>query len=94
MTQEELDAAIKEVDDKLLLLPEEGKKLTNKEWRQQVRLKQEKEVLVKIKKAIQNGDTHQEIKQTAQYMLLRDSKKMHPIISYILQLKLRSHVWM
>jgi len=94
MTPEELELTLREVDEKLAAFPADEKKLTGKEWRQKIRLQQEKEILEKIQKARKNGDTHQEIKQMARYALLRDSKKMNPILSYLMQLKLRSHIWM
>jgi len=94
MTLEEIELEIKQIDEKLTAFPENDKKMSNKEWRQQVRLRQEKDALEKVRKAKQNGDSNQEVKQMAHYMLLKDSRKMNPFLSYIMQLKFRSHIWM
>ena len=92
MTNEELEQKLKEANEGLAQFGPESK-LTNKEWRQQIRLKQEKDLLINIQKSRKNGDASGEIKQMAQYSLMTDSHKMNPFFKYIMQLKLRSHYW-
>ena len=55
MTDEELEQAIREVNEKLSGFGPE-KSLTNKEWRDQIKLKQEKDLLMNIKKSRENGN--------------------------------------
>ncbi len=93
MTEEEIEKAISEVKEKLAAIPDSEKKLSGKEWRQYLRLKQEEEILGKIQKARKTGDLQQEAKHTAHYCLFTDSKNMHPVLRYIMQLKIRSNIW-
>ncbi len=92
MTNEELEKMLQEVNEKLAKFGPENK-LSNQEWRQYVRLKQEKDLLVNIQKCRTNGNATQEIKHLSQYSLMKDSNKMNPFLRYIMQLKLRSHIW-
>ncbi len=92
MTNEELEKSLKEVDEKLTKFGPENT-LANQEWRQQVKLKQEKDLLINIRKSRENGNATQEVKQLSQYVLMKDANKMNPFIKYIMQLKLRSHLW-
>jgi|WetSurMetagenome_2_1015567.scaffolds.fasta_scaffold170131_2 hypothetical protein len=93
MTSEELELALTEVNDKLVELSKHEAKLTNKEWRLQQSLIKEKNLLEKIQKARESQDTRREAYLTAQYNFLKDSRTRHPIINYLMQLKMRSQIW-
>jgi hypothetical protein len=92
MTDEELELRLKEANEELAKFGPE-KTLSNKEWRRQVRIKQEKDLLINIQKSRKSGNSTLEVKQMAQYSLMKDSQKMNPFFKYIMQLKLRSHYW-
>jgi hypothetical protein len=93
VTSEELDLEKKEVNDQLVEFSKPGVELTNKQWRLQVRLNRELILLDKIKKARENKNSQQEINLTAQYNIQKEGRSRHPILDYIMQLKMRSHVW-
>lgn len=92
MTNEELEKALKEVNEALANFGPE-KTLTGQEWRDQNRLKMEKDLLVSIQKSRENGNANQEFKSLSQYALMKDSRKMNPFLRYIMQLKIRSFFW-
>lgn len=93
MTSEELEQAFKEVNDQLDELPKSNVKLTNKQWRLQQRLFKQKDLLEKIRKAKETQNTQHEIILLTQYNVLKDASTRHPIINFIMQLKLRSTLW-
>jgi hypothetical protein len=92
MTNEELELAFTDINTKLTRFGPE-QKLSNQEWRQQQSLKREKNLLENIKKARDTGNSQHEIKYMAQYMVLKDERKMNPFFKYLMQLKIRSQVW-
>lgn len=93
MTSEELEQAFKQVNDQLDELPKSNIKLTSKQWRLQQRLFKQKELLEKIRKAKETQNNQHEIIFLAQYNVLKDASTRHPIINFIMQLKLRSIIW-
>jgi phosphoenolpyruvate-protein kinase (PTS system EI component) len=93
MTAEELDQAFKEVNDQIDELPKSDVKLTSKQWRLQHRLFKQKDILEKIRKSKETQNTQHEIILLAQYNVLKDASTRHPIINFIMQLKLRSIIW-
>lgn len=93
MTTEELEQSLKELDDQLSELARREPKLTNKEWRLQQRLLKEQSFLVKIKHAKETRNSGQEYKLLAEYSVLKEASKRHPILNYIMQLKARSQIW-
>jgi hypothetical protein len=93
MTSEELEQVFKEVNDQLDELPKSNVKLTNKQWRLQQRLFKQKDLLEKIRKAKETQNTQHEIILLTQYNILKDARTRHPIINFIIQLKLRSTIW-
>lgn len=93
MTPEELEQSLKELNDQLAELARQEPKLTNKEWRLQQRLLKEQNFLVKIKHARETGNSVQEYKLLAEYSVLKEASKRHPIINYIMQIKARSQIW-
>lgn len=93
MTIEEMELSLKELNEKIVkFAPDE--KLSNQEWRQKRLLVREKELLDNIIKARENGSSRNEAKYLTQYMLMKDDRKMNPVIRYIMQLKMRSSLWM
>ena len=93
MTDEELDLALKEVSANLVKFGPDNK-ISGKEWRQKSRLQRERTLLENIKKAKEKGNLSQESKSLMQYHLYKEDSKMNPFIRYIIQLKMRSHIWM
>jgi hypothetical protein len=92
MTDEEIELALQEVTARLEQFgPEE--KVNNKEWRQYVQVRKEKDILNNIKKARATGNYRQESKNLMEYHLLKNSKDMNCILRYLLQVKLRSQIW-
>jgi len=93
MTSEELEQSFKQVNDQLDELPKSNIKLTSKQWRLQQRLFKQKELLEKIRKAKETQNTQHEIILLAQNNVLKDASTRHPIINFMMQLKLRSIIW-
>ncbi len=93
MTNEELELAINEVNGKLAKYGPDNK-ISGKEWRQKSRLQREHALLENIKKAKENGNLSREGKCLMQYNLYKEDTKMNPFIRYIMQLKMRSQIWM
>ncbi len=93
LTDQELKAYLEETNAKLIKLAQPENKLTNQEWRELQRLRQEINLLEKIQKARLRGNITQEASATSEYYFLKDSKKRNPIINYLMQIKLRSHIW-
>ena len=93
MTSEELEQSFKQVNDQLDELPKSNIKLTSKQWRLQQRLFKQKDLLEKIRKAKETQNTQHEIILLAQYNVLKDASTRHPIINFMMQLKLRSTTW-
>jgi hypothetical protein len=93
MTSEELEQDLKEVNDRLTEFAEREEKLTNKEWRLQQRLLKEKQLLERIKQARVTQNNIQEIKLMTEYSVLKAASTQHPIINYLMQIKIRSNIW-
>jgi hypothetical protein len=93
MTNEELEQAFKEVNEKLALYGPDDK-LKGREWRAKMQLKRECELLENIRKDKAKGNQSQETKHTLHYNLLREDQHMNPFFRYILKMKLRSQLWM
>lgn len=90
---DELDLNVNELDEKIAKFASD-EKLSNKEYRDKRTLIREKELLVNIKRARENCNSSREAKLMLQYTFLKDEGKMNPFFKYILQLKLRSQIWM
>jgi hypothetical protein len=93
MTNEELDLEMTQVNSKIALIVGDENKLSGRLWREKVMLRQQKDCLDKIRKARDGGNITQEAKQMATYSILKDAKTRHPLITYIMQLKFRSHIY-
>jgi hypothetical protein len=93
LTEEELISDLADVNAKMAKFSQPEEKLSNQEWKELSRLRQEKIILQKIQKAKAQGSITQEAAATSEYVWLKESKKRHPIMNYITQLKLRSHIW-
>jgi hypothetical protein len=93
MTNEELELALNEVNGKLAQYGPDNK-ISGKEWRQKSKLQREQALLENIKKAKQRGNISQESKNLMQYNLYKEDTKMNPFVRYIIQLKMRSQLWM
>jgi hypothetical protein len=93
MTNEELELALKEVNGKLAQYGPDNK-ISGKEWRRKMKLQREHSLLENIKKAKEKGNATQEARNLMQYHLHKEDAKMNPVIRYIMQLKMRSQIWM
>ncbi len=93
MTNEELELEMKELDAQIERLGPDENKLTGKQWREKINLRQQKDCLEKIKKARDKGNMTQEANQMATWAVLKESKRRHPLLAYIMQLKCRSHIY-
>jgi hypothetical protein len=93
MTFEELEKALKEVTEKLTELAIRENSLSNKEWRLQQRLLKESGLLERIKNAKESNNKPEEVKLLTQYNMLKDAYGRNPVISYLMQLRMRSQIW-
>jgi hypothetical protein len=93
MTPEELELALKEVSERLDELSKLETKLTKVEWQLQHRLIEEQDILQQLKKAHESNNLTKEGNLLAQYNLIKDAESRHPIINYLIKLRLRSFIW-
>jgi ribosomal protein S21 len=93
MTNEELELALKEVEEKLAKYGPDDK-LKGQEWRQKMQLKRERDLLENIQKDKAKGNYSQEAKHTVHYNLIRGDQHMNPVFRYLMRMKLRSQLWM
>jgi hypothetical protein len=93
MNLEELDLEMHEINTHLEELGGDDRELTNKQWREKVSLRQQKDCLEKVKKAKERGNISQEATQMANYIILKEAKNRHPLLTYLMQLKCRSHIF-
>ena len=93
MTREELDLELKELDVKLKEIGDDDHKMSNQQWRLKVQLRQQKDCLEKVIKAKEKGNISQEACQLANWVVLKEAKNRHPFLTYLMQLKFRSHIF-
>jgi hypothetical protein len=92
MTDEEMREEFQNVKEDLNRLSQSEEPLTKEEKRLKVVLHQRKDVLHRIKEAKDKDDKMQEIKNTADYTLLKSHGKRHPLLLHILRVRLRGHL--
>lgn len=92
MTDEELLLELKNVSESINRLGPENK-LSTRDWRILQKLKREQQLLEGIRKARENKNISLEVKMSAEYQMLKEEKSMHPILSYLLKIRFRSHIW-
>lgn len=93
MTSEELEQALIELNDQLKDLDLPEAKLTRKNWMLKNRLLKEKDYIEKIQQAKESRNTLREANLLADYNVFKEAYTRHPIINYIMQLKIRSRIW-
>jgi DNA-binding transcriptional MerR regulator len=90
MTDEELEALIKEISEQIDQLPDDPEKpLTKEEKNRKLVLQLKKETLEKIKTAKKKGNLSQEVRASVDYSLLTQYGEKHPFLMSFMKSQLR-----